>query len=213
VGNTPHSDPTVLTRRICLPLRVKHVTSQVAEAIYVVAGVEDRGKHHCRFGEQEILVYSMNALIVPCSPANAVGCEPQLLAATATIFYLQNKQKQRNFIMADFIARTGYFHFYVENIPKDGTGCPGSWLFEVAWDYFFQNRNVTIVGIRGDWISGDNLDTVNRLTTGNKMTLEEASKQTWTYQLAKSKGFSRYQYLSAKGSPGQYISVDVVFLP
>jgi hypothetical protein len=44
------------------------------------------------------------------------------------------------------------------------------------------------------------------------MTLEEASKHTWTYQQAVRLGFSRYQYLDAHGSPGQYLSVDVVFL-
>ncbi len=114
--------------------------------------------------------------------------------------------------MAD-ITGTGYLHFYVENLPKNKTGCPGWWLFQTAWEYFVQHQNVTIKGVRGDWTSGDNLDTVNRLTAGNQMTLEEASKQTWTYQLAKSKGFSRYQYLDAQGSPGQYTSVDVVFLP
>ncbi len=114
--------------------------------------------------------------------------------------------------MAD-ITGMGYLHFYVENLPKDRTGCPGWWLFQTAWDYFVQEKKVTIRGIRGDWTSGDNLDTVNRLTAGNKMTLEEASKQTWTYQLAKSKGFSRCHCLDAQGSPGQYVSVDVVFLP
>ena len=97
-------------------------------------------------------------------------------------------------------------------LPKDKTGCPGWWLFEVAWDYIVQNQNAPIQGVRGDWTSGDNLDTVNRLTAGHRMTLEEASKQTWTYQQAQSKGFTRYQYIDAQGSPGQYTSVDVVFL-
>ncbi len=72
---------------------------------------------------------------------------------------------------------------------------------------------ITITGIRGDWTSGDNLDTVNRLTAGNKMTLEEASKHTWTYQQAMNKGLPRYHYINEQGSPGQYSSVDVVFLP
>jgi hypothetical protein len=45
------------------------------------------------------------------------------------------------------------------------------------------------------------------------MTLEEASKNTWTFHQAMRRGFSRYQYLDAQGSPGQYLSVDVVFLP
>lgn len=154
----------------------------------------------------------MSVPAVPCPPASVVDCELELKAATSTVYYLQNKRKQRNFIMAD-VTGMGYFHCYVENLPKDRTGCPGSWLFQVAWDYFVQEQKVTIRGIRGDWTSGDNLDTVNRLTAGNKMTLEEASKQTWTYQLAKSKGYGQWHCIDAQGSPGQYTSVDVGFLP
>jgi hypothetical protein len=75
------------------------------------------------------------------------------------------------------------------------------------------DQKVTITGVRGDWTSGDNLETVNRLTPGNQMTLEEASKQTWTYRQAMIRGFTRYQYIDARGGPGQYTSVDVVFLP
>jgi hypothetical protein len=132
--------------------------------------------------------------------------------ATSIVYYLRNKKKPQNFIMAD-LTGMGYFHFYVENPPKDRTGCPGWWLFQVAWDHFVQDQQVRIQGIRGDWSSGDNLDTVNTLTAGNQMTLEEVSRHTWTYQQAMNKGFTRYQYIDAQGSPGQYTSVDVVFLP
>lgn len=154
----------------------------------------------------------MNIPVVPCPAVGAVNCEPELQVATSAVYYLRNRKKRRNFIMAD-ITGAGYLHFYVENLPKDKTGCSGSWLFLTAWDYFVKDRRVTIKGVRGDWTSGDNLDTVNRLTAGNKATLEEASKQTWTYQLAKRKGFSRFQYIDSRGSGGQYTSVDVVFLP
>jgi hypothetical protein len=133
-------------------------------------------------------------------------------AATANVYYLRNKRKKRNFIMAD-ITGSRYFHCQVENLPKDNTGCPGWWLFQVAWHHITQTQNVTITGVGGDWTSGDNLDTVNRLTAGNTLTLEEASKQTWTYQQSRQKGFTRYQYIGAQGNPGQYTSVDVVFLP
>jgi hypothetical protein len=153
-----------------------------------------------------------SSLSVPCPPVGAAECEPEVLAATATVYYVQNKRKSRNFIMAD-VTDLGYLHFYVENLPTDGTGCPGRWLLQLAWDYFVKDQKVTIQGIRGDWFSGDNLDLVNQLTAGNRMPLEEAAKHTWTYQQAVQKGFSRYQYLDAQGSPGQYISVDVVFLP
>ncbi len=148
----------------------------------------------------------------PVAPVGAVACEPDLQAATPTTYLLRNKKKQRNFIMAE-ITTGGYFHFYVENLPKDGTGCPGWWLFQAAWDYFVQIEKVTIKGVRGDWTSGDNLDTVNGLTAGNRMTLEEASKRTWTYRQASGKGFTRYQYIDAQGSPGNYKSVDVVVVP
>jgi hypothetical protein len=153
----------------------------------------------------------MSTPSVPCPAAGVVDCEPDLQAATATVYYLQNKKKKRNFIMADLTA-TGYFHYYAENLPKDRTGCPGWWLFDVAWDHFVLEQNATIQGVRGDWTSGDNLDTVNRLTMGNRITLEDASKQTWTYQQAVKKGFARYRYIDAQGSPGKYTSVDVVFL-
>jgi hypothetical protein len=153
----------------------------------------------------------MSAPSVPCPPG-VVDCEPDVQIATSTVYYLRNQKKKRNFIMADLTAM-GYFHFYVENLPKDKTGCPGSWLFAVAWNYFVQDRQVSIKGIRGDWTSGDNLDTVNRLTLGNQMSLEEAAKRTWTYRQAMTNGFTRYQYLDAQGTPGKYTSVDVVFLP
>ena len=163
-------------------------------------------------GEFGLLVQNMSAPSVPSPPAGVVDCHPVVQAASATIYYLQNRKKRRNFIMAD-LTGMGYLHFYVENLPKDKTGCPGWWLFQLAWDYFVQDQRATITGVRGDWTSGDNLDTVNRLTAGNKMSLEEASRHTWTYQQAKNKGFTRYQYIDALGGPGQYTSVDVVFLP
>jgi hypothetical protein len=165
-----------------------------------------------RIEEFGLLVHHMSAPSVPRPPAGVVDCQPVVQAASATVYYLQNGRKKRNFIMAD-LTGMGYFHFYVENLPKDKTGCPGWWLLELAWDFFVQDQQATITGVRGDWTSGDNLDTVNQLTAGNKLSLEEASRHTWTYQRAMNKGFTRYQYIDAHGGPGQYTSVDVVFLP
>jgi hypothetical protein len=128
------------------------------------------------------------------------------------VYILRNKKRPRNFILAE-ITSMGYFKCYVENRPKDGTGCPGWWLFQVALDYFVREQQVTINGARGDWTSGDNLATVNRLTAGGQMTLEEASRQTWTYQQASQRGYTRYHYLDSDGSPGKYTEVQVVFLP
>ncbi len=146
-----------------------------------------------------------------CPPTGVVDCDSVVQMATATLCVLQNKRKRQNFIWAE-ITSLGFFKCYVENLPKDKTGCPGGWLFQVAWDYFVQEEKVAINGVRGDWTFGDNLDTVNKLTAGNQMTLEEAARHTWTYQLASQRGFTRYQYLDSDGSPDNFTDVQVVFL-
>ena len=149
----------------------------------------------------------------PCPPSGAIDCEPEVHTATATLYIVRNKKKSRNYIEAE-ITSAGYFKCYVVNLPKDGSGCSGEWLVQVAWDYFVQDQKLTIAGVRGDWTFGDNLDTVNRLTAGNQMTLEDACKQTWTYRkLASPTGFTKYQPIDSDGSPGNYMEVQVVFLP
>jgi hypothetical protein len=47
----------------------------------------------------------------------------------------------------------------------------------------------------------------------NQTSLEDAAKHTWAYERAKSKGFARVVLLDEDGSPGNYRSVDVLFLP
>jgi hypothetical protein len=130
------------------------------------------------------------------------------------VFTLVNKKKQPgNFITAE-VTKMGYFKFTVENEPKDSMGCRGWWLFEVAWDFWVNNQKTTIKGIRGDWTYGDNLRTINDLTAGGRMTIEEAARHTWTYQQAMAKGFTTYQEIDPPvGSPGNYTDVQVVFLP
>jgi hypothetical protein len=45
------------------------------------------------------------------------------------------------------------------------------------------------------------------------MRLEQASELTWAYARAKSKGFTTIQILDRDGVPGNWISVDLDFLP
>jgi len=123
---------------------------------------------------------------------------------------LGNKRKIRNFIRAE-ITTNGHLKYYVLNLPKDGTGCPGKWLFEVAWEHFL-GSGVIVKGIRGDWTFADNLDVVNRLTVNNQMPVEAAARQTWAYGRAYSKGFSSVVVIDTDGSPGNYSGVDVLFL-
>lgn len=81
-----------------------------------------------------------------------------------------------------------YFKYFVQNLPKDTRGCPGQWLFEVAWRYFSQ-LGVQVMGIRGEWTFGDNLSDVNTFTIGNQISLPEAIKKTWAHARAKGKKF------------------------
>ena len=98
------------------------------------------------------------------------------------------------------------------NLPDDSLGCPGSWLFDAAWAHF-SLVGVQIQGIRGSWTFGSNLESVNDLTKNNKLSLHDAAEHTWAFAQASSKGFGNVQVLDSDGTPGNYTSVDVVFLP
>src|SRR5258708_35134806 len=77
------------------------------------------------------------------------------------------KRPFTNFIRAEITA-LGYFLYHVENTPDDGFGCPGPWLFELAWTYFAQN-GVPIAGVRGSWTFATNLQPVNDFIKNNRM--------------------------------------------
>jgi hypothetical protein len=145
-------------------------------------------------------------------PAGVVRCEPELHAATTTHYLLRNKKKLGNFISADVNPGTRWLSYHVNNLPKDGMGCPGQWLVGLAWDHFRQ-CGMSITAIRGEWFVGDNLDVVNRLTQGNQRTVEEAALQTWAAARARERGLPNVTLLASVGVPGQYRSIDVLFIP
>jgi hypothetical protein len=149
----------------------------------------------------------------PAPPANRPACDPEFpVPATPTLYYLRNKKRPiTNYVEAE-VTNLGHLKYMVQNEPKDGLGCPGTWLFEAAFTHFVQCR-VQISGVRGSWTYGTNLTTVNQLTSNNQMALAEAAKQTWAYARASSKSFARVVVLDSSGAPGNYTSVDVVFLP
>ncbi len=150
--------------------------------------------------------------LVVLPPAGVTDCEPDVQAATGSVFLLRNRKKPGNFIMASLGAQTGHFDYHVQNLPKDGTGCPGRWLVQLAWDHF-QQHGVAIAGIRGDWTFGDNLDQVNALTQGGRVSVEDAARQTWSAARAWERGMRNILVLETEGTPGQYRSVDVLFTP
>jgi len=145
-------------------------------------------------------------------PIGVAGCEPELAASTPIYYLLRNKKKLGNFIAANVSPSTKYLRYHVENLPKDGLGCPGRWLVRCAWDHFRQ-CGVSIAGLRGEWTFGDNLDAVNRLTLGSQQTIEQAALQTWAADRAREFGFPAVALLVCDGAPGQYQSVDVLFTP
>src|SRR5262245_14927566 len=139
-------------------------------------------------------------------PAGAIHCQPEIRNASATEFVLLNLAKPSNFIIGEIV--NGQLSFIVENLPKDGTGCPGKWMFAEMMKHF----GPSVAAIEGNWLGplSDNLATANRLT-GAGMTLDEAAKATWTGKQAVNWGYMRVQVISALGRPGQYSNVRVVF--
>jgi hypothetical protein len=150
--------------------------------------------------------------LVVLPAVGVAACEPDVQRATSGIFYLRNRKKPGNFILAMVTAQTEYFSYHVQNLPKDGTGCPGRWLVQVAWEHFLRQGRA-IAGIRGEWTFGDNLDVVNALTQEGRMAVEDAAQQTWSAARARERGMRTLVLLATAGTPGQYHSIDVLFTP
>jgi hypothetical protein len=149
----------------------------------------------------------------PPPPANRTECDPEFPSPPTTkLYFARNKKRPfTNFIRAE-ITSLGFFLYHVENTPDDSLGCPGTWLFEIAWAHFTQN-GIPINGVRGSWTYGTNLMAINALKRNNQMSLPDAAMQTWAFGQASSKGFTTVHVLDTDGVPGNYTSVDVVFLP
>jgi hypothetical protein len=145
--------------------------------------------------------------VLPCAPEGTNDCEPTLDLATATEFLLRNAKKPQNFIYGELLTG-GEVAFLVENLPKDGTGCPGWWLF----DEMMGNFGTQVIAIQGNWTYGDNLSTVNQLTAGGGMALEEAAKCGPTGRYAAKWGFTTVEVLpQTSGIPGAYTRIYVFF--
>lgn len=138
-----------------------------------------------------------------------MSCEPSVEIATPTEFLLRNKKKPQNFICGELVGG-GELSFIVENLPKDGMGCPGWWMFGEMMTHF----GTAVHAIQGNWISltSDNLIMVNRLTAGGTMSVEDAAKQTWTGLQANRWRFTRVRLVGTPvGTAGNYSKVHVLF--
>ena len=141
------------------------------------------------------------------APAGTTNCCPEVRKATATEFELVNPSKQSNFILGELVSG-GQVSFIIENLPKDGTGCPGKWMFDQMMTHF----GSSVTAVQGFWIGplSDNLKQLNSLTAGG-MSLEVAAKGTWTGKRAADWGYPQVQVQSTMGTPGNYSKVHVLF--
>jgi hypothetical protein len=138
-------------------------------------------------------------------PERAATCDAEIHRATATEFLLQNRLKPRNFVWGA-LDPGGTLEFWIENLPKDGTGCPGWWMFEQMMGYFSPH----VTAIQGNWTYGDNLATVNAITATG-VSLEVAALRGPTGRFAASHGYRKVSVLSTVGLDGAYSSVKVLF--
>ncbi len=140
-----------------------------------------------------------------CPTERAATCSP-IVVASNNEFLLRNQLKQTNFIWGE-LDGGGQLDFIVENLPKDGTGCPGYWMFDEMMGHF----GPAVIAIHGNWTYGDNLTIVNALMAGGSMTLESAALQTITGRYAKRYNYGNVRVISESNAAGKYLAVQVLF--
>lgn len=80
------------------------------------------------------------------------------------------------------------------------------------FDAMMRHFGPAVQAIRGNWIYGDNLATVNQLTAGGTVLLEEAAHRTRTGGYARTWGCTVVELLpQSTGVPGAYQRVYVLF--
>lgn len=140
------------------------------------------------------------------TPPGMTNCQPDIRKSTPTEFELVNPGKESNFIVAELVA--GQLTFIVENLPKDGMGCPGRWMFDQMMAHFGDQ----VSGIAGNWVGpvSDNLAEPNRLTSAGGR-IDDAARQTWTGRRAADWSFTQVRVIQTTGSAGSYTRVVVLF--
>lgn len=145
----------------------------------------------------------------PTPPNTSQGCDATVTTATATEYLLANSLKGQNFLYAELVAG-GEVSFVIENLPADGTGCPGHWMFAQMMLHFGTQVNA----VQGNWTYGSNLAKVNSLTAGSAMTIEQAATQTFTGINAGVFGFANVildPINPPQGIPGAYTRIHLRF--
>ena len=139
------------------------------------------------------------------TPTPSSSCDAKIVIGRDFEFFLRNRLKVSNFIWGS-LDDGDELSFLVDNRPKDGTGCPGWWMFGQMMSHFGDR----VTAIHGDWSYGNNLASVNQLT-GSGVSLQAAAARTPTGRYAAAHGFRRIAVVTSRGTTGAYTSVHVRF--
>ncbi|OYW73039.1 MAG: hypothetical protein B7Z37_23220, partial [Verrucomicrobia bacterium 12-59-8] len=100
----------------------------------------------------------------------------------------------------------GTLQFAIARGTSDGT-MSGSDMFRSMMKFY----GPAVKAIEGNWISGDNLDAMNALTQGGRMSLEQAAKMTWTGRMAAQHGYTEVEINHYTGESGKLANMKVTF--
>jgi hypothetical protein len=147
------------------------------------------------------------------------SCDANIIIGRTNDFELRNNKKSQNFIIGE-VNTAGELSFWIENLPSDGSGCPGWWMFDQMMNHF-QTIGTTISVVLGYWVYGANLAIVNKLTAGDAIPLEDAVKQTKTSGYARTWNYTNIEVvypipgdpknLGTIGTQGCYTKIYVRF--
>lgn len=134
-------------------------------------------------------------------------CDPEILSATEDEFDLINRLKPANHVYG-VLNELRVLTFVIENKPKDGTGCPGWWMFDQMMAHFGDR----VGAVMGAWSDGDNIAAVNKLTAAG-VSLEDAALRTPTGRYAVAHGYTAVTVFKVEGRGGDYGLVRLLFEP
>lgn len=150
----------------------------------------------------------------PTSKRAYGSCESTLATREIEILTTNDKYWVRDrafpYFRAEAVVENGVLH--LEVVTKDKNGNRSSNIFgSEEFKRIIEHFEGRFHSIQGDWIFGDNLNTVNEWTRNTRITLREAIKHTWTAKQAAAIGYDRFKVVEKMGSRGNYSDLTVLF--
>ena len=128
-----------------------------------------------------------------------------VLATEADLIIVDDDMPQ--FLINASVSADGILEFEIET---EINGTRGTLRGSVLYELMMQQLGSKVKKIRGLWVSGSNLNEVNRLTKLGLL-LEKAVFLTWSGKRAYRLGYTEIDSIEFRGRPGMYGNVDVVF--